>query len=142
MGYVKLGAGTYAFRDMDVFEALPGLRRIGYEAIEILAGEGWPTAPARLNRDDRTRLSDAIQQQGFESPALMVLLPLCEEGATQRRSTPSSAPSASWPATSPFRMTPRFSALRLGIRARRGTAAGRASPTAFVRWLTSRGNTG
>ncbi len=84
MGYVKLGAGTYAFRDMDVFEALPGLRRIGYEAIEILAGEGWPTAPARLNRDDRTRLSDAIQQQGFKSPALMVLLPLCEEGATQR----------------------------------------------------------
>ena len=33
--------GTYAFRDVDVFEALPRLRRIGYEAIEILAGEGW-----------------------------------------------------------------------------------------------------
>ena len=47
MGYVKLGAGTYAFRDMDVFEALPGLRRIGFEAIEILAGEGWPTAHRR-----------------------------------------------------------------------------------------------
>ncbi len=84
MGYVKLGAGTYAFRDVEVFQALPRLRRIGYEAIEILAGEGWPTAPARLNRDDRTRLSDAIQQQGFESPALMVLLPLCEEGRSRR----------------------------------------------------------
>lgn len=84
MGYVKLGAGTYAFRDVEVFQALPRLRRIGYEAIEILAGEGWPTAPARLNRDDRTRLSDAIQQQGFESPALMVLLPLCEEGSSRR----------------------------------------------------------
>jgi inosose dehydratase len=84
MTYVKLGAGTYAFRDVDVFQALPRLRRIGYEAIEILAGDGWPTAPARLNRDDRSRLSDAIQQQGFESPALMVLLPLCEEGRGQQ----------------------------------------------------------
>ena len=84
MSHVKLGAGTYAFRDVDVFEALPRLRRIGYEAIEILAGEGWPTAPARLNKDDRTALSDAIREQGFDSPALMVLLPLCEEGRGQR----------------------------------------------------------
>lgn len=80
MSRVRLGAGTYAFRDVDVFEALPRLRRIGYEAIEILAGEGWPTAPARLSRDDRAALSGAIQDQGFDSPALMVLLPLCEEG--------------------------------------------------------------
>ncbi|MDE2767405.1 MAG: sugar phosphate isomerase/epimerase [Chloroflexota bacterium] len=80
MSRIKLGAGTYAFRDVDVFQTLPRLRRIGFEAIEILAGEGWPTAPARLNRDDRSRLSNAIQEQGFESPALMALLPLCEEG--------------------------------------------------------------
>ena len=84
MSHVKLGAGTYAFRDVDVFEALPRLRRIGYEAIEILAGDGWPTAPARLNKDDRTALSDAIRQHGFDSPALMVLLPLCEEGSGER----------------------------------------------------------
>ncbi len=83
MGYVKLGAGTYAFRDVDVFEILPRVRRIGYEAIEILAGEGWATAPACLNRDDRSRLSDAIREQGFDSPALMALLPLCEEGRGQ-----------------------------------------------------------
>ena len=80
MSLIKLGAGTYAFRDVDVFEALPRLRQIGYEAIEILAGEGWPTAPGCLNRDDRAALSNAIRDQGFESPALMVLLPLCEEG--------------------------------------------------------------
>ena len=80
MSRIKLGAGTYAFRDVDVFQALPRLRRIGYEAIEILAGEGWQTAPARLTQDDRTRLSEAIREQGFDSPALMALLPLCEEG--------------------------------------------------------------
>ena len=80
MSHVKLGAGTYAFRDVDVFEALPRLRQIGYEAIEILAGEGWPTAPARLHRDERAALSNAIRDQGFDSPALMALLPLCEEG--------------------------------------------------------------
>jgi len=80
MSRIKLGAGTYAFRDVDVFEALPRLRQIGYEAIEILAGEGWPTAPGCLNRDDRAALSNAIRDQGFESPAFMVLLPLCEEG--------------------------------------------------------------
>ena len=80
MSLIKLGAGTYAFRDVDVLEALPRLRRIGFEAIEILAGEGWTTAPALLNRDDRSRLSSAIRDQGFDSPALMALLPLCEEG--------------------------------------------------------------
>ena len=80
MSLIKLGAGTYAFRDVDVFEALPRLRRIGFDAIEILAGEGWPTAPALLNRDDRSALSNAIRDEGFDSPALMALLPLCEEG--------------------------------------------------------------
>ena len=79
MSRIKLGAGTYAFRDADVFEVLPRVRRIGFEAIEMLAGEGWPTAPARLNRDDRAALSNAIRDQGFDSPALMALLPLCEE---------------------------------------------------------------
>ena len=29
MSHVKLGAGTYAIRDVDVFEALPRLRQIG-----------------------------------------------------------------------------------------------------------------
>ena len=81
MNHIKLGAGTYAFRDVDVFEALSRLRRIGYEAIEILAGEGWTTAPARLSREDRTKLSNAIRAEGFDSPALMALLPLCEEGS-------------------------------------------------------------
>ncbi|MDE0295433.1 MAG: sugar phosphate isomerase/epimerase [Bryobacterales bacterium] len=84
MSLIKLGAGTYAFRDVDVFEALPRLRQIGYEAIEILAGEGWPTAPAGVNRDDRAALSNAIRDQGFDSPALMALLPLCEEGDGER----------------------------------------------------------
>lgn len=84
MSRIKLGAGTYAFREVDVLEALPRLRRIGFEAIEILAGQGWPTAPALLNPGDRTRLSNAIRDQGFDSPALMALLPLCEEGDGQR----------------------------------------------------------
>ncbi|MYD93425.1 MAG: sugar phosphate isomerase/epimerase [Chloroflexi bacterium] len=84
MSHIKLGAGTYAFRDVDVFEVLPRVRRIGFEAIEILAGEGWPTDPARLNRDDRAALSSAIRDQGFDSPALMALLPLCEEGGGQQ----------------------------------------------------------
>ena len=36
---------------MDVFEALPRIRAIGYDAIEIAIGDAWPTAPRKLNRN-------------------------------------------------------------------------------------------
>ena len=130
MSLIKLGAGTYAFRDVDVFEALPRLRRIGFEAIEILAGEGWPTAPALLNRDDRSALSNAIRDEGFDSPALMALLPLCEEGHGAQAVEAEFRAVCQLARDLSFSDAPRSSARPLATRVRPGTAAARASPTA------------
>lgn len=42
---IKLGYGTYGMKEVDPFEAVQGLKKIGYDAIEIAATKGWPTAP-------------------------------------------------------------------------------------------------
>ena len=78
---MKLGYGTYAMQKLDVYEALPRLRALGYEAIEIMGEEGWATAPDLMDRDDRKRLAGTIRDLGFDLSAVMALLPLCEEGA-------------------------------------------------------------
>ena len=77
---MKLGYGTYAMQKLDVYEALPRLRALGYEAIEIMGEEGWATAPDLMDRDDRKRLAGTIRDLGFDLSAVMALLPLCEEG--------------------------------------------------------------
>ncbi len=75
-----IGASTYALQRQDVFAALPRLRRIGYQAVEVMAGRGWPTAPPLLNAQDRRRLAGTIRDLGFDPPAVMALLPLAQAG--------------------------------------------------------------
>lgn len=77
---MKLGYGTYAMPTVDIFEALPRLRDIGYEAIEINVGDDWPTAPQKLTASDRTKLVKALQDCDFPPPVLMCLLPICTQG--------------------------------------------------------------
>ena len=78
---MKLGYGTYAMQKLDVYEALPRLRAMGYQAIEIMGEEGWATAPPLLDREARKRLAGTIRDLGFDLSAVMALLPLCEEGS-------------------------------------------------------------
>ena len=77
---MKLGYSTYAMKDLDVFEVLPRLRSIGYEAMEICARDGWQTAADRFDATQRRRLVDSLKQMDFPSPPLMDSLSVCAEG--------------------------------------------------------------
>ncbi|MCJ8328577.1 MAG: sugar phosphate isomerase/epimerase [Lentisphaeria bacterium] len=68
---IKIGYGTYGMRDEDVFTALPRLREMGYEAIELMVTDGWPTAPSELDAADRTRLVTLFQELGFPPPIFL-----------------------------------------------------------------------
>lgn len=74
---MKIGYGTYGMPSEPIFEALPRLRDLGYEAVEINAGDAWPTAPHRLGKDDRDRLARLLQDLEFPPPVIMALLPIC-----------------------------------------------------------------
>jgi sugar phosphate isomerase/epimerase len=77
---MPIGYGTYGLRDIDPATAVRRLATIGYEALEITAAEGWPTAPARLDGAQRRELGAAIRNAGLPPPVVMALLPLCVEG--------------------------------------------------------------
>ena len=71
---------TYGMRDVDVYEALPRLRDMGYQGMEIAIQPGWQTEPARMDAAARRRLTDLFREVGFPTPAIMALLKPCAEG--------------------------------------------------------------
>ena len=77
---MKIGYGTYGMQTEDIFDALPRLRAIGYEAVEISTGDDWPTAPHKLHAGTREALAKTIADLGFASPVTMALLPICTRG--------------------------------------------------------------
>ena len=79
MSSIKLGYSTYAMRDIDVYEVLPRLRSIGYEALEIMGQDGWATAPAAMNSEERKRMSGTVQELGLELSAIMSPLTFYDE---------------------------------------------------------------
>lgn len=81
---ITLGYGTYALREVDVYQALPRLRAIGYRAVEIMGETGWSTAPAVLDRDGRAKLAGAIRDLGLDLSAVMAMMPMCAEGERRR----------------------------------------------------------
>jgi sugar phosphate isomerase/epimerase len=77
---MKLVYSTYGMQGLDIFAALPRLRDMGYEGIEIAVTPGWPTEPARLDGTERKRLAALLRELGYETPPLMALLNPCVEG--------------------------------------------------------------
>lgn len=77
---MKLAYSTYGMQQLDIFEALPRLRDMGYEGIEIAATPGWPTEPARLDAAARQRLAALLRALDYPTPPLMALLNPCVEG--------------------------------------------------------------
>lgn len=71
-----LAYGTYGMPEIPVWEALPRLAALGYEGVELCAGERWPTAPHRLDAGDRHRLKRLLADLGLQLPALMLFLNL------------------------------------------------------------------
>ncbi len=77
---MKLYYSTYGMKKLDVFEALPRLKDMGYEGMEIAVSPSWPTEPASMDAAARKRLADLFRQLDWPTPALMALLSPCVEG--------------------------------------------------------------
>ena len=77
---MKLYYSTYGMKQLDIFTALPRLKEIGYEGMEIAVTPSWPTEPARMDAATRRRLADLLRDLDFPNPALMALLSPCVEG--------------------------------------------------------------
>ena len=71
-------------RELDIFEALPRLQSIGYQAMEICTRDGWLTAPDRFGDSDRDRLRELLQDLRFPPPPLMDGLSLGAEGDARK----------------------------------------------------------
>lgn len=82
---LQLGFTTYSMPDADPFEVVPGLADIGYEAIEITASDGYTTSHENLDGNERRRLRDLLQEEGFTPPVVMDLVPVCSDGETRRK---------------------------------------------------------
>ena len=76
---MKLAYSTYGLQSFDVFDVIPRVAAIGYDALELNVGDAWPTAPEKLDADARSRLVEAYRQAGFPSPPLMNVIQLCAE---------------------------------------------------------------
>ncbi len=81
---IPIGFSTYATQRVDVFEALPKIRAIGYDAVEIAVGDAWPTAPGKLDRNARRKLAGTLRDLGFPPPALFGPVATCVRGSDRR----------------------------------------------------------
>lgn len=71
---MKISYGNYGMPEVPIWDALPRLARMGYEAVEICAADRWPTAPRKLSGSDRQRLKGMSEELGLELPALMLFV--------------------------------------------------------------------
>ena len=72
-----LGYSTYPLKKVDPFEALPKLRDIGYEALEICMSRGWPTSPEIFDIAKQRALAKLSKELGFPSPIIFGNIDVC-----------------------------------------------------------------
>ena len=77
---IKLGYGTYGMKNVDPFDAVVGLKKIGFEAVEIAATKGWPTAPAVFGKKERRRLIGLFQELNLPPPVMLIQTAPCVDG--------------------------------------------------------------
>ncbi len=78
--HIQLYYSTYGMKSLDVHEALPRLRNMGYEGVEITVTPGWPTEPAKMDGAARQDLSALLRRLDFSTPPIMALLSPCVTG--------------------------------------------------------------
>ena len=79
----KLGYSTYALKMVDPFEALRLIKDVGYEALEVCAADGWPSAPGEFSTSQQDDLAKLASDLGFGSPILFALIDVCATGSDQ-----------------------------------------------------------
>ena len=68
---MKLYYSTYGMKQLDAFEALPQLKDMGFEGMEIAVTPGWPTDPQSVDRAARKKLADLFLELDWPTPALL-----------------------------------------------------------------------
>lgn len=77
---IQLGYGTYGMKTVDPFEAVRGLKEIGYDFIEIAATRGWPTAPPVFDGADRKKMVALFRELELPRPVMLIQASPCVEG--------------------------------------------------------------
>ena len=77
---MKLGYSNYGMKDVDIVEALPRIRSMGYEAMELCARDGWETTAENFGGPDRKWLSARLLEVGFPTPPIMEAVDVCATG--------------------------------------------------------------
>ena len=77
---MKLGYSNYAMKEIDLYTALPRIKSLGYEAMEICVRDGWETAADVFDKSSRVKLVRLLNQLGFPPPPLMEALSVCSTG--------------------------------------------------------------
>ena len=72
-----LGYSTYALKMVDPFDAVRLIKDVGYDALEVCAAEGWPSAPDHFTASQQSELGKLSQDLGFSSPILFALIDVC-----------------------------------------------------------------
>ncbi len=67
-------------KGVDIFEALPRLQSMGYEAMEVCARDGWQTEADSFSPQDRNRLAALLRRMDFPAPPVMESLDVCAAG--------------------------------------------------------------
>ena len=77
---MNLYYSTYGMKKLDVHQALPRLKDMGYEGMEIAVTPSWPTEPTAMDKAARRQLADLFRRLDFPTPAIMALLSPCLQG--------------------------------------------------------------
>ena len=72
-----LGYSTYALKMVDPFDALRLIKDVGYDALEVCAADGWPSAPDQFSASQQADLGKLANDLGFPSPILFALIDVC-----------------------------------------------------------------
>lgn len=77
------GFSLYGMKKIPALEAIPLLRQIGFDTVELSLLPGYDTDPAQSDRAHRQKLRSVLQHQGVRVTALMELLDLGGDGRTR-----------------------------------------------------------
>jgi sugar phosphate isomerase/epimerase len=73
---VSFGFSLYGMKEVATADAYRILKRIGYDAVELVCMPDWSTAPETLSKSDRVKLKQELEASDLQLPALMENLPL------------------------------------------------------------------
>ena len=73
---VSFGFSLYGMKSVATIDAFRILKRIGYNAVELVCMPDWATAPESLAADKRKQIKQELERLDLQLPALMENLPL------------------------------------------------------------------